>query len=92
MRAPEPEHAPVAECNVHLELVGVPAGRERLDGEPRQANVTAIIGHPHVHGVAHVGVVGAIREHVLPRCGKPASEIDRHVPSYLSVHRVMRAT
>ena len=70
---------PIRKGDVDLEPMGLPVRGHRLDPDPCEADLPAVVRDPHAHRVAHLGVVGALREHVLPGGVDAPGQIDCHV-------------
>ena len=64
--AAEPVHRPVGERHIGLHAVVRPIRAHRLDADAREADLTMVVEHPEAHRVAHLGVGGALGEHLLP--------------------------
>ena len=72
------EHPTVGEREVHLDVVGVPLVGDGLDADAGHAELGALVPDPGVHRLAHLGIVGLRREHVLAVVGQSTRVVDRH--------------
>ena len=51
---------------------------DRLDPNPGQTDLPAVVGDPEAHRVAHLGVVRPVSEDELPLAVDPACQVNGH--------------
>jgi hypothetical protein len=90
--AEDVEYAPVGECEVDLDVVGVPLVSHGLDSDAGYAETAAGVPDPGVHRFAGLRVVGLVGPDVFPGIAQAARDIDSHDWTFGAVQVVMRST